>query len=176
MHDSLEQDGEEPIDYMEGRSYRTHRPPVYAISDGTIVISPYYFYAGTYAIEINHGGKIVRYGEHLPNASVDPSLGFLPEIKQGHKIKQGELIGYVGKLIGHQSTMLHLEMYAGTAKGPLTDRNSGNLYLRRKDIINPTGMLDGAKANLPKKVANLDGHSIQNAISLSTKIRATKTY
>lgn len=150
--------------------------PVYAIADGAITVSPYYFYAGTYAIEVDHCGKIVRYGELLPNASIDRSLVFLPDIKRGYKVRKSEVIGYVGKLIGHQSSMLHIEMYAGTARGPLTDKNSGNPYQRRADIIDPTGILEGAKSHLPEKSKVLEPKLIENAVAFSNRIRAQRSY
>jgi hypothetical protein len=38
-------------------------------------------------------------------------------------------------------SMLHLELFAGTAQGPLTDRNHPP-YMRRGDLVDPTAFLD----------------------------------
>jgi hypothetical protein len=37
--------------------------------------------------------------------------------------------------------MLHLELFAGTAQGPLTDRNHPP-FMRRGDLVDPTAFLD----------------------------------
>jgi hypothetical protein len=150
--------------------------PIYAMADGVISVAPYYFYDGTYAIEINHNNKIFRYGEMLPNATINPHLKFLPELKAGLKVNKGDVIGYVGKLVNYQHTMLHMEMYSGSSKGPLTDRSAPNLYRRRRDITDPTNILEGAKSYIPKKHDKLDNQLILNAISYSTKVRSTRAY
>jgi hypothetical protein len=38
-------------------------------------------------------------------------------------------------------SMLHLELFAGTAQGPLTDRNHPP-FMRRGDLVDPTAFLD----------------------------------
>lgn len=45
---------------------------------------------------------------------------------------------------GKEQSMLHLEVYKGTETGPLTQRDNGTPYKRRKDIINPAIILDKA--------------------------------
>lgn len=113
---------------------------VRAMADGK-VIQVYKFYAGTSAVEIDHGSFIVRYGEidsHPDNIFAE----------QGDTIKRGEKIGKVGKLIGIKvpSNMLHLEIYNSTLSprdSPLTDKD--NLpYQRRNDLIDPTVSIENA--------------------------------
>lgn len=108
---------------------------VLAMADGTIVLGPYEFYKGTYAIEIKHtNGMVVRYSEissKLPRG-----------LRQGSKVTKGQVIGYVGQLPGLPS-MLHLEMYKGTGSGLLTER-SRQPFQRRSDLVDPTPYLDGA--------------------------------
>jgi hypothetical protein len=38
-------------------------------------------------------------------------------------------------------SMLHLELFASTAQGPLTDRNH-QPFMRRADLVDPTAFLD----------------------------------
>lgn len=109
--------------------------PVYAMDDGEIINGPYAFYLGTYALEIKHTHFIARYGEIKSAAK---------NLTKGSKVKKGQLIGYVGELKGLNMSMLHLELYSGTQKGPLTIRDS-KPYQRRSDLINPTEILDKAK-------------------------------
>lgn len=124
--------------------YTPYKTPIYAIKDGTVRIDPYSFYCETDAIEIQHEDFIARYGEviNIPN-----------NLKKGIKVKQGDLLGYTGKLIqngkpmiigGKEQSMLHLEVYKGTGTGPLTQRDNGTSYKRRKDIFNPAIILDKA--------------------------------
>lgn len=109
--------------------------PVFSVADGTI-ISIYEFYLSTWAIEVDHGDFIVRYGEVRKNMPVG--------IRAGARISAGRLIGEVGLLSGLKVSMVHFEMYDGTATGPLTQR-SNKPYQRRKDLIDPTSYLDAAQ-------------------------------
>lgn len=106
---------------------------IHALEDGKVKsFGP--FYQGTNALVVEHtGGFLVRYGE------VDPNLP--PSIKVGANVKRGQHIAWVGQLTSGAS-MLHLEMYAGTAQGALTQGNSG--YRRRGDLVDPTSYLDNA--------------------------------
>lgn len=107
--------------------------PVYAMDEGEVT-NFYAFYLGTYALEVKHPGFVARYGEISKAAT---------GVKKGVKIKKGQLIGYVGELKGLNMSMLHLELYSGTASGPLTVRGN-KPYQRRKDLIDPTPILDKA--------------------------------
>lgn len=110
---------------------------VRAMAAGT-VIRVYSFYCQTYAIEINHGHFIARYGE------VDPQEDNI-FVAEGDEVKRGEKIGVVGRLVGIKvpSNMLHLEMYSSTDESPLTVKNNPP-FQRRKDLFDPTSSIDAA--------------------------------
>lgn len=91
----------------------------------------------TRALEIDHGNMIVRYCEISHVAA---------RIKKGAKVQRGQIIAYVGELVfpsGNRMSMLHIEFYKGTLKGPLTIRGAMP-YHRRADPIDPTKLLDSA--------------------------------
>ncbi|ELV8637416.1 hypothetical protein QNE20_001333, partial [Vibrio vulnificus] len=70
----------------------------------------------------------------------------------GAKIQQGQHIAYVGKVVlksGWTGEMLHLEIYDGSATGILRAPLSESPYQRRKDLINPTDILNMAQKRLP---------------------------
>jgi murein DD-endopeptidase MepM/ murein hydrolase activator NlpD len=102
------------------------------------VLRVYYFYCETYAIEINHGSFIARYGE------VDKRRSNI-FVRPGDEVERGEPIGLVGQLQGIKvpSNMLHLEMYASSEDSPLTIKGN-RPYERRKDLIDPTHSIDVA--------------------------------
>jgi murein DD-endopeptidase MepM/ murein hydrolase activator NlpD len=111
--------------------------PIYAVDNGTIVHGPYYFYRGTYAVEVQHPHFIARYCEIKQVAAA---------LNRGSQVRKGQVIAYVGKM--YFSSMLHFEMYQGTATGPLTQRNMPP-YQRRSDHLDPTPYLDAWSAHLP---------------------------
>jgi murein DD-endopeptidase MepM/ murein hydrolase activator NlpD len=114
--------------------------PIYAIADGFVSRGISDFYHGTCAIEVTHErGVVARYCEIAKNK---PVAG----VVMGARIKQGQLIAYVGKM--HVDSMLHLELYAGTATGRLSRPNSPP-FNRREDLIDPTTYLDQAIRKLP---------------------------
>lgn len=101
--------------------------PIYAVADGK-VLDFYAFYLGTYALVIDHGDFIVRYGE---------IKGKLPSgVSVGAKVKRGQHVGTVGNLVGLAINMLHFERFSGTRSGPLTNRVAP--FYRRSDLVNPT--------------------------------------
>ncbi len=102
--------------------------PVLAVGDGE-VIDFYEFYLGTYALVVDHGAFVVRYGEIKANL---PSGVYI-----GAQIRQGQGIAYVGRLQGLSQDMVHFERYAGWAGGPLTERDNYP-YQRRADLVDPT--------------------------------------
>ncbi len=108
--------------------------PVLAVADGT-VLAVYDFYLTTWAVEVDHGAFIVRYGEvtrSIPSG-----------VKPGHKVSRGQVVGHVGRLAGLNFSMLHFEMYSGAKTGPLTNR-ARKPFMRRADLIDPTRHLDAA--------------------------------
>lgn len=119
---------------------------IHAITSGTVIDDPYWFYDGTYALEIDHGAFIARYGEVERQALV----------RKGDHVNPGQPIAKVGNLLSIINSMLHLELYDKSAQGPLTVTNSntkrnanGIPYWRRKDLIDPTPKLNEWKNNLP---------------------------
>jgi murein DD-endopeptidase MepM/ murein hydrolase activator NlpD len=121
---------------------------IYAIADGTVVRGAEWFYSETYAMEIDHGKYIARYGEIQREAFV----------RKGERVKAGQPIARVGHLVGITvpSDMLHFELYDKTASGRLTTDAAhsrkgpgGRVFLRRKDLIDPTRLLEEWKKNLP---------------------------
>jgi hypothetical protein len=107
---------------------------ILAMADGVVSRGPYYFYEGTYALEIKHdNGMVVRYGEISQRVPAG--------ISAGTSVSRGQIIARVGQL-NSGSSMLHLEMYEGYENGPLTQ--TGNSYVRRSDLTDPTPYLDDA--------------------------------
>ena len=102
--------------------------PVLAIDDGVVTRRPYAFYSGTFALEVRHPQFVARYGE----------IAARTEVKVGSIVLAGQVIAYVGDQPGYD--MLHLELYAGTASGDLTQR--GQPFDRRADLLDPTPYLD----------------------------------
>lgn len=113
--------------------------PVYAMCDGVVQeVMRGNLYAGTGAVQIRHtDGIVIRYGEIKPGS----------KIKKGVRVSQNQRIGSVQRSSAG-SSMLHLESYAGTSSGKLTQRSAcirylhvkSKSYMRRKDIFNPTGV------------------------------------
>jgi murein DD-endopeptidase MepM/ murein hydrolase activator NlpD len=123
---------------------------IYAIGDGTVTRGPYPFYCQTFALEIDHGDFLARYGE----------IQAITGVKEGDRVQAGQQIARVGHLVGIQvpSDMLHLELYDRSASGPLTitdtarskKRSDGIPFMRRKDLIDPTPRLDQWQGQLPQ--------------------------
>ena len=123
---------------------------IYAIADGTVRRGPYPFYCETFALEVDHGEVLARYGEIQKTTTV----------KEGDRVHAGQQIAKVGHLIGIQvpSDMLHFELYDKSASGPLTitdanrskKRSDGIPFMRRTDLIDPTSRLDQWQVRLPK--------------------------
>lgn len=119
---------------------------IHAISDGTVTLGPYLFYDGTYALEVDHGSFLARYGEIQKTAFV----------KAGDRVNAGQPIAKVGKLLSMKNSMLHLELYDKSATGPLTVKNKltkkngkGVPFMRRADLIDPTPRLNEWKDKRP---------------------------
>lgn len=133
------------IGYRRGNGARAHagidlcaryKDIVVAVEDGTI-IGFYHFYAGTFALLINHGSYIINYGE-VDRSSLDKFGLKTPKFKDGFKngrgitavlsdvskygakypwlaavgssVKAGDNIAIVGKM--EKSSMLHFEIYS----------------------------------------------------------------
>ena len=105
---------------------------VFAIADGIVEVASKDFYRGTNYISIRHkDGCVVRYCEVLAGDHI--------KLHKGDVVREGQVIAHVGKM--HVDSMPHFELYAGTETGELTQR-SNPPYQRRKDLRNPTALLD----------------------------------
>lgn len=122
---------------------------IYAITDGIVTRGPEWFYAQTYALEVDHGDFVARYGEIQANCPT----------RTGDRVVAGQKIARVGRLIGISvpSDMLHLEIYDKSASGPLTvgaaqsaRRHDGLPYFRRKDLVDPTTFLAEWSSSYPQ--------------------------
>jgi murein DD-endopeptidase MepM/ murein hydrolase activator NlpD len=114
--------------------YRYKDEPLRSIAPGVVIRTLYYFYEDTYAMEVLHsGGFVVRYGETTGKAAEGIALG--------KQLVMGERIAFMGKVSsGCCDPMLHLELYSGKLKGPLTENGAdenGIMYNRRRDLMNP---------------------------------------
>ena len=113
---------------------------VLAVADGVVTGGPYYFYNGTYAIEVDHGPFLARYGEVQRDTLA----------RAGDRVERGQPIARVGHLQGLTlpSDMLHFELYDRTASGKLTQPTqtsarhpNGRTFRRRRDLLDPTPFL-----------------------------------
>lgn len=113
--------------------YQSKNAPILAVANGKAISGLYFFYQGTYAIEVKHsGGFVVRYGELTGKQASG--------VRSGSHLSAGQQIGYMGKVnSGCCTPMLHFELYKGNKRGPLTTGGRG--YQRRSDLMNPTNYL-----------------------------------
>jgi murein DD-endopeptidase MepM/ murein hydrolase activator NlpD len=120
--------------------------PVLAMADGVVLRVARYFFDGTSAVEVQHQGVgiILRYGE-LEHLTI--------RVSEGQYVKQGEIIGYVGRRSHATRFMLHLELFLNWSDAlvtpgkrnahPLTDTTKPP-FERRADLHNPTAILMSA--------------------------------
>ena len=119
-----------------------------AVADGVVTRGPYAFYCETFALEVDHGSFLARYGE----------IQSKTEVSAGATVRAGQKIASVGHLVGVQaaSDMLHFELYDKSMSGSLTVASAsasavknGVPFMRRKDLIDPTLKLNQWQENLP---------------------------
>ena len=111
--------------------------PVLAMEDGVVLSELYSFYSGTYALEVKHSQFIARYGELARKA----------EVKMGDRVKEGQVIAYVGDQPGQD--MLHLEFFSGKKSGPLsTQPGTHPPYDRRDDVFDGVKYLDQTRGTV----------------------------
>lgn len=118
------------------------KTPVLAMAEGMVVRGPYPFFLNVYAIELQHTQFLARYCEIHPNT----------EVRNGHPVKEGQVIAYVGNQPG--ADMLHLELFSGAGSGDLSlnraDRRNAPYY-RRSDLMDPTAVLDGIRFTVAQR-------------------------
>lgn len=115
--------------------YRTEGERVRSAIQGKIIRDIYFFYQGTYALEVKtKDGRVIRYGEIKGKRAQN--------VAGGATLRTGDTVGYVGKVnSGCCEPMLHFEMYQGTKSGSLSQSNGK--FSRRSDLMNPTRILQG---------------------------------
>ena len=118
--------------------YRYVNEPIFSVAPGVVISNLYYFYQGTFALEVLHsGGFVVRYGELTGE--------FVNDATKGKQVKMGDRLGYIGKVNSNCcSPMVHFELFSGELRGPLTQSGAGvdgKLYNRRRDLVNPTSYM-----------------------------------
>lgn len=120
---------------------------VYAMTSGHVQRISTTYFAGTGAVEVkNDDGTVANYCEIKP----------LTGLKKGDRVEQNERIGtIITNTTSARSSMLHLEMYAGTATGSLSQSNPSTYdnvtpvnYQRRRDLVSPMGVLE---LNVPEE-------------------------
>lgn len=113
--------------------YRVRNEEVVSVNGGQVIRDTYFFYQGTYAIEVRHtDGRVMRYGEITSRKA--------PGVRLNSTVDGGQVVGYIGKVnSGCCTPMLHFEMYSGQGSGPLSQ--SGNKFRRRWDLQDPTSDL-----------------------------------
>jgi murein DD-endopeptidase MepM/ murein hydrolase activator NlpD len=113
--------------------YRFKDEPILSVAPGKIIRDRYYFYQGTYALEVKHsGGFVVRYGELDKKGIAGMSKGKI--------LKMGQRIGHMGKVNSNCCRpMLHFELFEGSKPGSLSQ--SSTRYKRRSDLMDPTTYL-----------------------------------
>ena len=130
--------------------------PVRAVAAGVVRRAAPFYYR-TDAVEVEHGGAssggpfVARYGE------------VAAAVAAGDPVAAGDVVGTVGQMVlndgrpftigGRPAAMLHFELYDGTSSGALTDRSSrsarhtnGRPFLRRRDLVDPSGFVARALA------------------------------
>lgn len=113
--------------------YRYKNEPAKSVAAGRVIRDMYYFYQGTYALEVKHqGGFVVRYGELTSKGASTRTRGV--------RLNMSDRVGYIGKVnSGCCNPMLHFELYDGSGKGSLS--TGTGRYQRRSDLLNPTDYL-----------------------------------
>lgn len=111
--------------------YAPRGTPIHAVEDGEIIIFRL-FYRNTWAVTVDHGDFLVRYGECSNSLPAGLAVGT--------GVSKGQVIGHVEKITGIVNTMIHLEMYDKSAAGELT--NTSLPYRRRADLLDPTEFVD----------------------------------
>ncbi len=117
---------------------------IHAIADGEVIGASRPFYLGTNELRIDHGSFVARYGE-IQSAAL---------VGLGEQVKAGQPIAKVGDLEGITESMLHLELYDGSAHGELSVAAAESRMLnglptfRRRDLIDPTPHLNQWKNHL----------------------------
>ena len=137
------------VDFAGGFGALATLPTVYAITDGTIISSAY-FWEGTYVLNVqNNNGTVFRYTEIIITLSAD-------ERRPGQPIRRGQPIGRIARGSAERQRLgvvFHLEYFQGTATGELgtatvvsnrqvydylPNNITPRVFNRRRDLLDPT--------------------------------------
>jgi len=106
---------------------------VLAVDDGKPIRFSPGFFDNTGALEVEHdNGLVVRYGEVSQVAGL---------VRSG-AVERGQVVAFVQENSAG-TAMLHIEFYAGTKQGSLSQRGA-NVFNRRSDLVNGTNYLMNA--------------------------------
>jgi murein DD-endopeptidase MepM/ murein hydrolase activator NlpD len=107
--------------------------PVLAVDDGKPIRFSPGFFDVTGALEVEHdNGLVVRYGE----------VSQVPGLVRAGVVQRGQVVAYVQENSAG-TAMLHIEFYAGTKQGSLSQPGA-NAFNRRGDLVNGTNYLMSA--------------------------------
>lgn len=120
--------------------------PIYAAGDGTITMIGRHGNAGNY-IRIRHNGTY--------NTSYSHLSGFAEGMKQGKRVRQGRVIGYVGSTGMSTGPHLHYEVMRGSNRiNPMTLKlpsgrklEGSELAAFRRQVLRITGILVEARGH-----------------------------
>lgn len=130
-----------------GIDYRAPKgTPVYAAGDGKVIRSSYSKYNGHHVF-IQHANSIVTKYLHFTKRTV----------KQGQRVKQGQVIGYVGATGLAQAPHLHYEFLLNGVH-----RNPRTVALPKADPLGETQMLDFQRKAAPimSQLSRLESASV----------------
>ena len=123
--------------------------PIYAAGAGTIT---YYGVKGGYGnfVQIRHN---TDYSTAYGHAS-----RFVSKLRVGSKVRQGEVVAYVGSTGRSTGPHLHFEvMVKGTAVNPSKVKATSGLKLAGKELVkfkNVKAEIDGYRKNIPNQIKN----------------------
>jgi murein DD-endopeptidase MepM/ murein hydrolase activator NlpD len=116
-----------------------HGAPIYAATDGTVVSAGRAGGCGN-AVKINHGGGLATRYCHMSRIAA----------QSGQRVRQGQIIGYVGSTGLSTGPHLHYELYRnGSVVNPLSVRFTQRAQLSGNDLARFRAQLARLKAVKP---------------------------
>lgn len=113
--------------------------PIYAVSDGTVVLAGRKGGYGNF-VQINHGGGLGSGYGHMSRFAVS----------SGSRVRRGQIIGYVGSTGLSTGPHLHYELYrGGRAVNPMSVKFTQRAQLSGNDLAQFRRKLNGLKSVKP---------------------------
>lgn len=113
--------------------------PIYAVSDGVIAYAAHKGGYGNF-VQVNHGGGLATGYGHMSRFAVRP----------GARVRQGQIIGYVGSSGMSTGPHLHYELYrGGKAINPLSLKFMQRAQLSGADLANFRAKLNRLRSVKP---------------------------